>query len=82
MGVVPDPGGVGHARRLGGDEGCLGDEERAGDGGPLRVVLEDEVGRDVCVVVAEPGEGCEDDAMGELHLADLDGGKQCRSGSG
>ena len=77
--VVPNSWGVSLARRLGGDVGGLGDEERAGDGGALRVVLDAEVGRDVRVVVAQAGEGCEDDAVRELHVANLDRREESRS---
>ena len=76
LGVVPDPGSVEHAGSFGRDEGRLGDEERAGDGGALLVVLDDEVGGDVCVVGPVAGERGEDDAVGELHVADLDRGEE------
>lgn len=39
----------------------------------MPVVLDDEVGRDVRIIVSITGEGREDDAMAELHVADLDG---------
>ena len=49
--VVPDAGDVGHPARLRGDVRGLGDEERAGDAGALRVVLNDEVCGDVRDIV-------------------------------
>ena len=79
LGIVPDSGRVGHSGGLGRDESCLGDEERAGDGGPLPVVLEDKVSWDVPIVVPEAGEGCKNDTMPELHVADLKGGEKGRS---
>ena len=61
-----------HAACLWCDKGRLGDEERAGDTRALDVVLLDHVRGDVRTVRAEAREGCEDDTVAELNVADLD----------
>jgi len=87
--AVPDAGDVGVARGAGRDEGALGDEEGAGDGGALRVVVRDEGEGDVGVVGAEAGERGEGDAVLEFGGADLQGleeggggGRHCEGGCG
>ena len=80
--VVPDAGDVRHAARLRGDERGLGDEERARDARALRVVLGHELSRDVRAVRAEAREGCEDDTVAELNVADLDRLEERRGGCG
>ena len=82
LGAIPDSRGVEHAGSLGRDERRLGDEERTGDGGPLLIVLDDEVGWDVLTAGSVAGEGCKDDTMPELHVAYLDGGEEGRGGGG
>ena len=67
---------MGHPARLGRDDRRLGDEERAGHGGALPVVLDGEVRRDVVRVRAETGERRERDAVRELDVADLDRGEE------
>ena len=51
LGVVPDTAGMRHPASLGRNESTLGDEERAGDAGALRVMFDDEVCRDVRGIV-------------------------------
>lgn len=70
--VVVDPGRVRHAAGLRRDVRRLGDEQRAGDAGALRVVLDREVAVDVRLVRAHASQGREHDAVGELDVADLD----------
>ena len=54
----------------GGDEGRFGDEEGAGDGGALRVVLDGHGEGDVGVVGAVAGQGGHHEAVLELAFAD------------
>ena len=77
--VVPNSWGVSLARRLGGDVGGLGDEERAGDGGALRVVLDGKVGVYMHVVRAAPRERCENDTVLEVCVSHFDGREKSRS---
>ena len=55
LGLVVDARHVGVAGGAGGDAGGFGNEEGAGDGGPLAVVFSGESGVDVGVVGAIAG---------------------------
>ena len=71
--VVPDPRREGLATGLGRDIRGLTDEERTRNAGALRVKLGDKVCGNVVRGVAETRLRCEDDAVGELGVTDLDG---------
>ena len=71
--VAPDAGNIRVAAGLRGDEGRLGDEERAGSAAALPVILLHVREGDVLELGAsEAGEGRKDDAVGKRQIADLD----------
>lgn len=71
-----DAGDVAVAAGARGDEGALGDDEGAGHGGALLVVVPHDGQRDVRVVGAEARHGRHGDALRQLHAPDLEGGEE------
>ena len=64
------------------DECDFCDQERSGDARALLVVLDEQLGRDVLRIGAKASERCEDDAVRELHVANLDRREESRGGIG
>ena len=80
--VVPDSWRTRKVAGLGGNEGRLGDEERAGNACALLVELDEEVRRNVVRVCTHPRLGPEHNAVGERDVTDFDRAEECGGGCG
>ena len=58
----------------------LGDDQRAGDAGTRRVMLDGEIGMRMFVVSPEAGQRCHDHSVLEGDIAELNGLEEFRSG--
>lgn len=78
--LAVDSGNVGVSSIAGRDEGSLGDDQSSGHRGALFIVVLHEGQRHMGIVRTETSHGRHGKALGQLDLADLDGGEELRHG--